>query len=190
MYPCSSAVIDLTDSGVFCYLFVPVSGIVDLTDSGVVGGGLGDDSGNRSAGVRSRKRWRTRLRPGWMGKQSEETAATASNRDGVEGFICPQCHKKLMSPAALLAHFSVFHGGGVARGGGGGGGHEERNAGSGGSSDEGIGASGRGSRRSSRRKRRSSRDSWGGGSISLDHFILALQSFMEEQPHEGYVMAR
>lgn len=29
-----------------------------------------------------------------------------------------------------------------------------------------------------------------GGNISLDHFILALQSFMEEQPHEGYVVAR
>ncbi|CAN0420989.1 unnamed protein product, partial [Ectocarpus sp. 8 AP-2014] len=34
------------------------------------------------------------------------------------------------------------------------------------------------------------RSSWRGVSISLDHFILALQSFMEEQPDEGYVMAR
>lgn len=150
------------------------------------GSGGGDGSGSRSAGVRSRKRWRTRLRPGWLGKQGEETMTSTSTHDGVEGFICPQCHKKLVSPAALLAHFSVFHGGGAARGGI----DDEINAGSGGSSDEGIGASGRGSRRSSRRKRRSSRDSWRGGSISLDHFILALQSFMEEQPHEGYVMAR
>lgn len=35
-----------------------------------------------------------------------------------------------------------------------------------------------------------SRSCWRGGSISLDHFILALQSFMEEQPHEGDIMAR
>lgn len=161
------------------------SSFLDLGDTGVCGNGVLDDTSSRSTGVRSRKRWRTRLRPGWLGKQSEETTGASSAHDGVEGFICPQCHKKLVSPAALLAHFHVFHGAGVARGGEG-----ERSAGSGGSSDEGIGASGRGGRRWSRRKRRLSRDSWQGGSISLDHFILALQSFMEEQPHEGYVMAR
>lgn len=41
--------------------------------------------------------------------------------------------------------------------------------------------------------RKGSRRGWpgaSGGSISLDHFILALQSFMEEQPHEGYVVTR
>lgn len=144
------------------------------TDS-PAGGGLGPSS--------SRKLWRTRLRPDWRDQKNKDVtaAATAPSVDGgVEGFICPQCRKKLASPAALLAHFHVLHGGG-------GGGNGERGSGSGGSSDEGAGVDRRGH---ARRRGRSSRTSWRGDIISLDVFILALQSFMEDQPHEGYVMAR
>lgn len=167
--------------------------------------GHGISAGDATRGTGSgngTKRWRTRLRPQWGGAKSSAAdagagAAGTSASSGLEGFICPQCHMKLGSPAALLAHFHVLHGSGGGRGGGvghGGGPGGERTANSGGSSDEGGG----GSRRSSgggggsgrRSWKRSSRRSWRGETISLDHFILALQGFMEEQPHEGHVMAR
>lgn len=137
----------------------------------------GGSSGGDGGGTPRRKQWVSRLRPAWSGEK-EQAASTHS----IEGFICPQCRKKLSSPAALLAHFHVLHGGGV---GGGGAGGEDRGGGSDGSSDEGESV-----RRRERGRLKESRRSWRGSSISLDHFILALQSFMEEQPHEGYVVAR
>lgn len=54
----------------------------------------------------------------------------------------------------------------------------------------GGGRESRGSSPAKDRKVRRSKSRSGGASISLDHFILALQSFMEEHPHEGYVLAR
>lgn len=136
--------------------------------------------------------------------------SSPSPDDSIEGFICPQCRMKLSSPAALLAHFHVFHGSGVGGGGTGGGGAGVSGRGGGGawSGDEERGAAGperpddegggegggwdssgrSGNRRGSKRPLR--RGSWRGASISLDHFILALQSFMEEHPDEGNVMAR
>lgn len=124
--------------------------------------------------------------PNWQGDGGEKSPLQpeASFHEGIEGFICPQCRKELASPAALLAHFYVLHEdcGGFdddsdsesnERFDGGGSGRESRSS---------SPAKGRKIRRS-----RSRRD---GASISLDHFILALQSFMEEHPHEGYVLAR
>lgn len=123
----------------------------------------------------------------------EAIGPSSSPDDSIEGFICPQCRMKLNSPAALLAHFHVFHGSGV-----GGGGAGSSGRGGGGSGDEERGAAGserpgnEGGRSNNRKggKRSPRRGSWRGASISLDHFILALQSFMEEHPDEGNVMAR
>lgn len=134
-------------------------------------------------GEAGKKQWLTRLRPEWWGEKEKPIHAME------EGFICPQCKKKMTSPAALLAHFHVFHGGGGGGGDGVGGygsdvGVEgERSGGS--DMPGGDGEMNDGEMSLSR-----GRHSWRGGSISLDHFILALQSFMEEQLHEGYVMAR
>jgi hypothetical protein len=93
-------------------------------------------------------------------------AATTAAAAGVqEGFICPQCRRTLPSQQALMAHFSVLHAERRSSA------EEERER------SEELSAGGR-----------SRRSSLGGASVSLEQFITALQRFMEDEPHAGYVL--
>lgn len=150
-------------------------------------GARGDPTGSVTAGVRGKNGGT--LLPNWQGDGGEKSPLqpeASSFYDGIEGFICPQCRKELASPAALLAHFYVLHEdcGGF---------DDDSDSESNEHFDSGGSGDGRESHSSSPvegRKIKRSRSRRGGASISLDHFILALQSFMEEHPHEGYVLAR
>ncbi|CAN0072665.1 unnamed protein product, partial [Ectocarpus fasciculatus] len=157
---------------------VPADDLSDLPaprtpSTGGFGGGV--DSGSFSV----RKRWRTRLRPDWRG--GGRSAARNSS------------HEKLWSPAG--APVAAAAGGAVKSTAAAADTPPPPPSSSPAASampEESIEGLYSGGRRSRRRSGRVTprRSSWRGVSISLDHFILALQSFMEEQPDEGYVMAR
>jgi hypothetical protein len=100
------------------------------------------------------------------GTAGAATAATTAAAAGVqEGFICPQCRRTLPSQQALMAHFSVLHAERRSSA------EEEKER------SEELSAGGR-----------SRRSSLGGASVSLEQFITALQRFMEDEPHAGYVL--